>query len=71
MEQSSDTTQSPDGDFIDSRADGTFSFDRILGQIGAFGAYQISIGLATGFVLMFGSFTIMNFVFSTMVPAHR
>lgn len=72
MEQTTNLIHSPDGDTNHDSSAKVLSFERILKEIGECGRYQISIGLASGIVLAFGSFTILNFVFSSIIiPEHR
>lgn len=71
MEQTTNGIQSNDGRNNDDGAEKTVSFEQILKEIGECGRYQISVVIASGLVLAFGSFTIMNFVFSSFVPEHR
>lgn len=49
----------------------TFSFDDIFHEIGAFGRYQIILGVLTGLVLLLHSSALFNFVFTSEIPDHR
>lgn len=51
--------------------DKCLSIDQIYTQIGEFGLYQLCVGLSNGLAFGFGSFVILNFVFSAAVPDHR
>lgn len=71
MKQTTTAVHLPDGDTNGDTIEKTLSFEQIFREIGECGRYQITIGVTTGLVLAFGSFTIMNFVFSSIVPDHR
>lgn len=46
-------------------------FDTILNEVGGVGLYQILVGIFSGLFAAYGSFIIMNFVFTAAVPDHR
>lgn len=47
------------------------AIDEILKEIGEFGLYQFLIGILIGIVLLFTTFALFNFVFSSEIPDHR
>lgn len=52
-------------------ADNALAFDDILKEIGEFGLYQLLTGILIGIVLLFTTFALFNFVFSSDIPHHR
>lgn len=60
-----------DKDVEDIAAKTPITLEEIFSEIGAFGPYQIAAGLSTGFVMAFGSFIVLNFIFGADIPEHR
>lgn len=54
-----------------NKSENALVFDDILKEIGEFGLYQLVTGILIGIVLLFTTFALFNFVFSSEIPDHR
>lgn len=63
--------KSPQIETSPRQCDNSVSCDQVFKEIGAFGLYQILVGLASGLALIISALATFNFVFAAAIPDHR
>lgn len=48
-----------------------FKLDDVLSEIGGFGRYQLIVAICMGLISTYGSFIVLNFMFTSAIPEHR
>lgn len=69
----SDTDKSEKGQVQtnNGQCDNLVSCEQVFKEIGAFGLYQILVGIASGLALIISALATFNFVFAAAIPDHR